>query len=178
MKTIIIGYIFALLGGLFGVVIGYDLMKEQDPYNKKHGKRILVLSAIMIVVWIGFYVVGRLLNNSQSLIVEEKGTVYPIEAGYYQYGGFTINQNVKISGTFTATNGATFYIMTSNQFATFSSLGITSSYVYTTGKVSQGAINTILSKSTSQEYYLVFINDNLFQSSSVTITQSIVLTLT
>ncbi len=56
MKTIIIGYIFALLGGLIGIFIGYGLRQEQDLNDKKHGKIILVLAVIMTVVWAVLFV--------------------------------------------------------------------------------------------------------------------------
>jgi hypothetical protein len=55
-KAVIIGYIFALLGGFIGIFIGYWLRTEQHPSDKKHGKTILVLSVIMTVVWGGLYI--------------------------------------------------------------------------------------------------------------------------
>ncbi|PZR21519.1 MAG: hypothetical protein DI539_07880 [Flavobacterium psychrophilum] len=61
------GYIFALLGGFFGVVTGYVLLTSQKTlpngqmvytYNdkdRKNGKNILTLSVIMTVIYLAFW---------------------------------------------------------------------------------------------------------------------------
>jgi len=51
-KTIVIGYILALLGGFWAIAIGYTLNRMKKPDNKKHGKIILALAIIMLAFWI------------------------------------------------------------------------------------------------------------------------------
>jgi len=46
------GYVFAFLGGLVGMVIGVYLSSRKDPICKKHGEFILGLSSLMFVIWI------------------------------------------------------------------------------------------------------------------------------
>ena len=48
----ILGYVFGLLGGWFGIVFGIYLLDKKHPKAKIHGKRILVITIIMIVFWI------------------------------------------------------------------------------------------------------------------------------
>jgi len=52
IRTIIIGYIIALLGGWLGFFVGASLMKKHNSADKLNGTVILALSPIMVVVWI------------------------------------------------------------------------------------------------------------------------------
>jgi len=49
---VVLGYVFAILGGLVGMVIGLYLSTRKDPICKKHGELILGLSSLMFVIWI------------------------------------------------------------------------------------------------------------------------------
>jgi len=49
---VVLGYVFAVLGGLVGMVIGIYLGSRKDPICKKHGQYILGLSSLMLVIWI------------------------------------------------------------------------------------------------------------------------------
>lgn len=47
----ILGYVFGFLGGWFGIIFGIYLLGKEHPKAKIHGKRILVFTIIMIIVW-------------------------------------------------------------------------------------------------------------------------------
>lgn len=62
---LVLGWASALMGGLFGIGIGYSLsyMKEETPEgrfytydesSRRSGGQILILSVVMVVVWIAF----------------------------------------------------------------------------------------------------------------------------
>jgi hypothetical protein len=162
-----------------------------EPTQKtSHGTRNIAIVVIIIVLIIGIGIEasnksstsqstangGALSNSPYTVQVVSSGTVVPINAGHYTSYKFTLpaptlpTQTITytITGSFTATNGITAYIMGPSDFLVFSS-GSPSYYFYTTAKVSSGGINTILLAGT---YYLVFDNTNP-TTESVTITQSI-----
>jgi hypothetical protein len=169
-----------------------------EPTQKtSHGTRniAIVVIIIVLIVGIGFEAANEsstsqstsqsklqstasvdLHNSPMTVQVISSGTVVPIKAGHYTSYMFTLpppfyaTQTISytITGSFTATNGITAYIMGPSDFSVFSS-GSPSYYFYTTAKVSSGGISTILS---AGKYYLVFDNTNLTESSA-TITQSI-----
>lgn len=47
----VLGYIFAFLGGWLGLVFGIYLTAREHPRAKYHGKIILVVTVVMIIVW-------------------------------------------------------------------------------------------------------------------------------
>lgn len=68
---IIVGYVLSLLGGLFGIITGYVLWTSRKTLpdgnvvptysegDRAHGKIILILSVIMIVIYTTFYTLYR-----------------------------------------------------------------------------------------------------------------------
>lgn len=96
--------------------------------------------------------------------VVASGTVWTLNAGQYEYLEFTTSATGALTGSFTATNGVTAYVMDPSEYASFSSSSSASSYVYTTGHVSSGSMNTNLG---SGSYYLVLENTNLITTTSV-----------
>jgi hypothetical protein len=50
--TIIVGYIFASLGGLIGIFIGADLSNKQNLEDKLHGKIITTLGVIATIIYL------------------------------------------------------------------------------------------------------------------------------
>lgn len=50
-KQILIGYLFAVLGGFIGLLIGYGLMRSTDEVNKFHGKVILAIAVIALIAF-------------------------------------------------------------------------------------------------------------------------------
>jgi hypothetical protein len=50
--TIIVGYIFASLGGLIGIFIGADLSSKQNLEDKSHGKKITTLGIIATIIYL------------------------------------------------------------------------------------------------------------------------------
>lgn len=163
----------------------------QPTQKTSHRTRNIVIGVIVIVlvlvIGIGIgtsnksspsQVSTQVSNSPITVQVVSSGTVLPINAGHSTYYQFTLpgppfaNQTIwyTVTGSFTATNSITAYIMGPSDFSAFSS-GSPYSYYYTTGKVSSGGINTNLNGGT---YYLVFENTNLITESSTTITQSII----
>jgi K+-sensing histidine kinase KdpD len=50
---VILGYIFAILGGIIGAIIGLYLYTRDDSYYKVHGRNILIIASIVIIIGIG-----------------------------------------------------------------------------------------------------------------------------
>ena len=115
-------------------------------------------------------------NSPQPTTIVSSGTIYPLQPGRYQAINFTLNRDVRINGMFRSTNGIRAYIMTSSQLTIFSSGGAASSYLFATGRVTQGGINTNLAQVKGAVIHLVFHNDSLQSNSTVTIMQSITAT--
>ena len=47
----VLGYIFGFLGGWLGLVFGIYLLTREHPRAKYHGKIVLIVTVIMIIVW-------------------------------------------------------------------------------------------------------------------------------
>lgn len=66
-----IGYLFSLLGGLIGIAIGWNMMSSKKKFpngeeifsyqenDRKHGKRIMILGIIMLIIWTFARIVSR-----------------------------------------------------------------------------------------------------------------------
>lgn len=130
----------------------------------------IVLLAVVLVILLGYF------YSPQSTVIVPLGTVYPLKAGNHRAISFILNRDVRVNGMFSATNGASFYIMSSNQFESFSSTGQVSTYLFTTGRVTRGPITTNIARSSNSPYYFVFKNDNTPFESTVTILQAITIT--
>jgi hypothetical protein len=97
--------------------------------------------------------------------------VWQIDAGHYEAAGpADVPYPATVNGSFTASNGITAYLMTSNEFQGFASSGTASSYVWTSGSVSSATVDTNTGEGT---YYVVFENTNFITSTSVQITASV-----
>ena len=57
-KTIIVGYVFATLGGIIGIIKGLDLMKKENVEDKFHGKVITAIGIVAIVMYILLYIIA------------------------------------------------------------------------------------------------------------------------
>lgn len=49
--AIVLGYLFALLGGWFGIVFGVYLLTRDHPKARKQGKIITPLTVVSIIIW-------------------------------------------------------------------------------------------------------------------------------
>jgi hypothetical protein len=109
--------------------------------------------------------------------VVTSGTVWNLNAGYYEDVGpidLTSNSSWTISGSFTASNGITAYVMTSSEYSAWGGSGSPSAYYWTSGSsVTSGSVNTNLPSGT---YYFVWDNTNSFTSTSVQITSDVIAT--
>jgi hypothetical protein len=109
--------------------------------------------------------------------VATSGTVWNLDAGYYEYVGpvdLTTNSSWTTSGTFTASAGITAYVMDSTQYASWGGSGNPSAYYWTSGPgVTSGSVNTVLPADT---FYFVWDNTNTVTESSVTITSNVIAT--
>lgn len=165
-------------------------MSEQSivpPVSKISKKKLFV---IIGVVFVAIVVISLIIlvnitspNNStpppptsttrtQTLI--SSGTVYQLNAGYYEYLQISITSYATISGGFSVTGGSsTFYIFTPSEYANYGANGTPSGYLYTSGQVTSGGVNTNLNGGT---YYFVFTSDNSFGSESISISSSFVAT--
>jgi len=47
----VLGYVFGFLGGWLGLVFGIYLLTREHPRAKYHGKIILIVTVVMIVIW-------------------------------------------------------------------------------------------------------------------------------
>ena len=130
----------------------------------------VVLLAVVSVIVLGYF------YSPQPTVIVPLGTVYPLKAGNHEAISFILNRDVRVNGMFSAPNGVSFYIMSSNQFESFSSTGQVSTYLFTTGRVTRGSITANIARSSNSLYYFVFRNDNTPSESTVTILQSITIT--
>lgn len=92
---VILGYIFAILSGIIGFVIGLYLYTRDDSYYKGHGKNILIIASIFIIIGIGvsafaFQSISGLLNNPSSGQLNNPSTPQ-IEISSYNNDLFSIN---------------------------------------------------------------------------------------
>ena len=146
-----------------------------------------VIIAVVVVVIIVILVVALLAFNGgggsnasggggsspTAHTIVASGTVWQLNAGYYEEVQFTLPSSASMGGSFTATNGVTAYCFTPSEYQSFSSSGSASSYVWTSGQVSSGSVNFNLGSGT---YYLVFQNTNLITTSSVQVTSDVTAT--
>ena len=67
---VILGYIFAIISGIIGFIIGLYLYTRDDSYYKVHGRNILIISVIMLVIAVGAtaYTLHSLSNQPQISI--------------------------------------------------------------------------------------------------------------
>ncbi|HHY00807.1 MAG TPA: zinc-ribbon domain-containing protein [Methanothermobacter sp.] len=67
---VVLGYIFAILGGLIGVVLGFILYSKDNHEAKTHGRNILIISAVVIVlgVLVSGYVVSMVTSDVYDTI--------------------------------------------------------------------------------------------------------------
>ena len=61
---VVLGYIFALLGGLIGIILGLYLYSKDNHEAKTHGRNILIIAAVMMVL--GILVSGWVASNVLS----------------------------------------------------------------------------------------------------------------
>jgi hypothetical protein len=116
--------------------------------------------------------------GTRTLTVASSGTVYQLSPSHYEYlGPWTVPGAATITGGFTATggSGANSYILTPDEQQTFGSCQCStpSSYLWTSGDVATGSINTNLPGGT---YYFDFVNPSSFSTTSVQVTSSILAT--
>lgn len=79
---VILGYIFAIISGIIGAIIGLYLYTRDDSYYKAHGRNILIIAVIIIVIGVGAtaYTLYSLSNqpqisiNNTTLSNENNGT--------------------------------------------------------------------------------------------------------
>lgn len=151
------------------------------PPKKSRTTLYVVIAVVVIVVVIlaALAVAGVFSPASSSaskqVTVVTTGTVWPINAGYYEYVGpvdLTAYSSWTVSGTFTATNGIAAYVMTSDEFSAWGGSGSPSAYYWTSGTgVTSGSVDTVLPSGT---YYFVWENTNIITATSVEITSDVV----
>jgi hypothetical protein len=113
---------------------------------------------------------------TRTLTIASSGTVYQLAAGHFEYlGPWTVPSAATVTGAFTATggSGSNSFILTPDEQQAFGSSGSTtpSSYVWTSGAVATGSINTNLPAGT---YYFDFVNQDSFSTTSVQVTSAVV----
>lgn len=54
-SKIIAGYVFAVLGGLIGLILGIELVETANEENKFHGKAILAIGVLALILYISYY---------------------------------------------------------------------------------------------------------------------------
>lgn len=140
---------------------------------------VVVVVVLVALAALGLFLVSAISHSVVTVTVVPSGTVWNLDAGYYEEVGpvdLTSHSSWATSGTFTATNGIAAYIMDSSQYSAWGGSGNPTTYFWTSGTgVDTGSISTILSADT---YYFVWLNTNLITSSSVTITSNVQATST
>ena len=54
-SKIIAGYVFAVLGGVIGLIIGIELFEKRKEEDKSHGKNILAIGGLAILLYLSSY---------------------------------------------------------------------------------------------------------------------------
>jgi hypothetical protein len=149
---------------------------------------VIIVVVIIVIILVVILMSGSLSSNSSggggnsnppppTDTVVISGTVWNLNAGYYEYVGpvmLTSESSWSVSGAFTTTNGIACYIMTSSEYSSWGGSGTPSAYYWTSGTgVTTGNVDTNLPAGT---YYFVWDNTNILTSTSVDITQSVVAT--
>ena len=144
------------------------------PEKRKSRKKLIIVVAV-IVAAIAIIGVAAALGNSSHpppLTIVSSGTVLQLGGSQYKSQEFTLNTGATLTGSFTVSGGsATLYLFTPSEYAAFTSGSTSLSYVYTSGSVTSGGVNTNIP---SGSYYLVFASGNLLFSESIDITGSFV----
>jgi len=113
----------------------------------------------------------------EVVTVASTGTVWNLDASTYEYTGpvdLTDNSSWTVTGSFTANNGITFYILTSSEYSAWGGPGSPCSYAYASGSdVTSASIDTIIA---GNSYYFVWENANLVTAASVEITSALICT--
>ena len=163
-----------------------SVTQSQKPKNRK--LLYATIGVVVVVAIVGVIALAALSSSNNtgqnnpppppvSITVVTSGTVWNLNPGHYEYIGsvaLTSNSSWTISGTFTATNGITAYVMTSSEYSAWGGSGSPSSYYWTSGtNIASGSISTVLPAGT---YYFVFDNTHSYSSTSVQITSNIVAT--
>ncbi|MCL5252900.1 MAG: hypothetical protein M1351_02270 [Candidatus Thermoplasmatota archaeon] len=165
---------------------GLSVPQSQKPKNKKVLYTIIAV-VVAVVVIAGIVIASGALSPSsntpppnnnppppttQTLITS--GDVWQLSSGQYEYVQISLSAYATITGGFSVTGGsATFYIFTPSEYANYGANGTAASYLYTTGQVTSGGVNTNLNGGT---YYFVFQSDNSVNSESVSITTDFIAT--
>lgn len=167
---------------------------SQQPKKRPSTIYILIGVVVAIVIIVGVLAASGVFSPKTSsqksspppytppppatITVATTGTVWNLNAGQYEQVGpvdLTSNLSWTISGSFTATNGVTAYVMNSSQYSNWGgSSSSPSSYYWTSGPdVSSGSVSVVLPTGI---YYFVWITPNVFTSTSVDITSNVVAT--
>lgn len=116
-------------------------------------------------------------SSTPSVTIVPSGTVWNLDAGYYEYAGpfdLTNESSWTVSGSFTASEGIDAYIMTSDEYAAWGGSGSPTAYTWTSGTgVTSGNFNAVIPGNT---YYFVWDNTNIVTESTVEITVPVVAT--
>ena len=139
---------------------------EQPSAQKKKSRRKLYAVVGVVVIVIIIIAVLASLATPKTATFITSGTVETLSAGQYYSTGFVTNVSGTLTGTITTTNGITFYLLNPAEYANYTSSGIISSYIYTTGHIGSGSINTNIPSGT---WYAVYDNTNLITSTTITI---------
>ncbi|MCK9152118.1 PsbP-related protein [Methanobacterium alcaliphilum] len=88
---VVLGYIFAVLSGIIGVVIGVYLYTRDNSYYKVHGRNIIIVAALVIIIGVGVSVFTfQSLNNLSSNQLDAP-TTPQIETSQYSDNVFSFN---------------------------------------------------------------------------------------
>jgi hypothetical protein len=142
----------------------------------------LVAVAIVLVVLLGgflyvFVLPARHSDSTPSgsgVVLVPSGHDYDVFVSQSSIISFTLNGTTTLSGAFTTTYGITAYVLTNQEYASYSHYGNVSAYEWSSGEVSSGTISESLP---AGSWNLAFI-DVTSQATSVLITSPIALTPT
>ena len=164
-----------------------SLLRKMNYRQRQQLRKVALILAVIVVLSV---IAWTLLNTGcgPDITLVPTGTVLSIQPGQHSSYSFTITTapplgtSRPIYMTLSANNGVVLYIMTPSQFTTYNSTNASSSYVWTSGQAT--SINwpnagRVLPQSTvgvsTGPYYLVFANPNTSLTTTVTVSQQILL---
>ena len=139
---------------------------------------LVAVAVVLVVVLAGFVFFFVLPSRHHSAnappgtVLAAAGQDYDVFVGQSSIISFTINGSTTLGGSFTTTYGITAYVLTNQEYASYSHYGNVSAYDWTSGQVPSDTISELLP---AGSWNLAFI-DSTSQATSVLITSPVTLT--
>lgn len=130
------------------------------------------IAGVVVVVVIVAAALFLNLNNhdTSAQTLAPDGTSYTIPAAHYEYIKFNVGASEWVTGSLTASNYMTLYLLDQSDYTSFASHGRVSTYQWSSGLIIQGSIDVNVGAGT---YYLVILSQTPTEPITVQVTQAL-----